>query len=289
MPDPPYRPNYLQVINYVTDVWAQPCEAPWYIYVETLGPAALQALITLATFGWDDVFRGAVRPKSLRSRKFKARAFRIGGKVVRFPEIGELIGKHLPGAKYFQGTKYAMPTRHLWRIDGILQRGLFYWLIADIASDFTFNWTSALYETEWCKATLQARHSNIGRPFQLGVAGGSWHELNCPSEDYSIGDVSFAVHTWVMGAGHFRFGAAALFFDYTFEGGRARLRLRELPSGIVHDMSEWASWEPFESATPVTIGRGEPGKRYVVEWAAETPSGLVKIDERVAFAAAEIP
>ena len=57
-------------------------------------------------------------------------------------------------------------------------------------------------------------HSNIGRPFQLGVAGGSWHELNCPTEDYLIGDVSFAVHTWIMGAGHFRFGAAALFFDH---------------------------------------------------------------------------
>lgn len=291
MPDIPFRPNYLQAVNYVIDVWAQPCEAPWYIYAETMWPAALDALITLATFGWDDVFRGYVRPKSLRARRGKkGRGFRVRGVPIRFPELGELIGRKLPGQNKMATTKYATPTKSLWRIDGVLQRGMFYWLLADIAVDFAFDWSSALYATEWCAALELPRHSNIGRPFQLGVAGGSWHELNCPTEEYTHGDVSFAVHSWTFGNNKFIFGAGAIFFDYLpGEGGKARLRLINLDTDFLNVTGDWVSWEPFGAAEPMVVGLAYPGSRYRVEWSAVTPSTIVKIDERVAFAAAQYP
>lgn len=284
MPDIPFRPNYLQAVNYVIDVWAQPCEAPWYIYAQTLWPAALQALITLATFGWDDVFRGYVRPTSLRRSGKKGKPFRVRGIPIRFPEIGELIGRKIPGQKRMTTTKYATPTKSLWRIDGVLQRGMFYWLLADIAVDFTFNWSSALYATEWCKAENVPRHSNLGRPFALGVAGWTWHDLNCPIVEYTHGDVSFAVHTWTFGAWHFVFGGGAIFFDYILQGGKCQLRLIRLPLLDKVYESEVVEWVMGDRALPMVSGTAHPGERWAIQWRADTPSGLVKIDERVAFA-----
>lgn len=284
MPHPPFRPNYIQAVNYVIDVWAQPCEAPWYIYAETLGPAALEALITLATFGWDDVFRGYVRPKALRGRRAGKRPLRIRGVPIRFPELGELIGRKLPGQNRMATTKYSSPTKSLWRIDGTLQRGMFYWLLADIAVDFSFNWSSALYATEWCAAENVPRHSNVGRPFQLGVAGWTWHELNCPVEQYGDPGVSFAVHTWTFGPWHFVFGGAAIFFDHILQGGRCQIRLVRLPLEDKIYESEIGYWEPGDMAKIFASGTAHPGEQWRVDWRADTPSGLVKIDERYAFA-----
>ncbi len=287
MPDPPFRPNYFQAINYVVDVWAQPCEAPWYIYARTFGPAALAALITLASFGWDDVFRGYVRPKGLRARKFKKKPFRIKGVPIRFPEIGELLGKRLYGAKRFQGTKHFATNASLWRIDGVLQRGMFYWLLADIAVDFAFEFSSVMYATEWCAAENLPRHSNRGDPFQLGPAGGSWHDFNCPTIEYQKGDISFGQHDWLNGDVHARFGGGGKFHDHLDGGGRARLRLLELPSLNVHSLGDWVSWVTGEEARPFVVGRMLPFRRYSIQWAAETPATTVKISERFAFAHAE--
>lgn len=159
MPKPPGDLSAFDKVNFVIDSWASPCEAPWYIYVETLWPALLKAFITLATFGWDDVARGYFRPRGLGHRRTGKRKGKWRRAIPAFPELGEEIGKRLPGADEIKGEKWSVLGKTLWRIDTVVQRALFWWLVADVTVDFAYNWTSLLYETVWCQASDKGRFS----------------------------------------------------------------------------------------------------------------------------------
>ena len=105
MPVPP-DPDYFDKVNFVTDAWTQACEAPWYIYVSTLKPALLAAFITLLTFGWDDVLRGYARPPDRHSRRRSGKRGKGKRRGVRgIPEMGEAMGRHLPGSTAVKGIK----------------------------------------------------------------------------------------------------------------------------------------------------------------------------------------
>ncbi len=192
MPTPPKNPSFFDKTNYVIDAWTNPCVAPWYIYVETMGPAALKAFITLISFGWDDVARGFWRPRGLNPRRTGKRKGKWRRAIPRFPELGEEIGKRIPGADAVKGRKWGCGGRTLWRIDTALQRGFFYWLVADVTNDFFFEWTSLLYKTEWCKASDLGRFSYTeagGAPINDGV----WKVFGFPTEDYEEAPPSWGV------------------------------------------------------------------------------------------------
>lgn len=186
MPKPPVNPGYFDKVNYVIDAWSQPCDAPWFIYVETMGPAALKAFITLLTFGWDDVVRGFWRPRGLNSRRTRKRKGKWARRIPRFPEIGEEIGKRIPGADEVKGRKWGCGGRNLWRIDTAMQRGMFYWLVADVTIDFGFEWTSLLYATEWCKASSLGRFANHTDDMSP-IGDDSWKVAGFGEVDYQIG------------------------------------------------------------------------------------------------------
>ena len=192
MPKPPKNPDEFDKVNYVIDAWARPCEAPWYIYVETLKPALLEAFITLLTFGWDDVARGYARPRGLGRRTGKGKGKRRGFSPRRFPELGELTGRHLPGSDAVKGINWSDSLKTLWRIDTAIQGVLFWWLVADVTNDFAFNWTSALYETRWCQESSKGRFS-----FRKGVVEtvlqDVWNEIGYTEKDYE-----FPFPNWVI-------------------------------------------------------------------------------------------
>ncbi len=183
MPKPPKDPDYFDKVNYVIDSWAQPCDAPWFIYIETLKPAALEAFLVLISFGWGDVIRGRFRPKGLGRRTGKRKG-RWAKRLPRFPEIGNTIGKMIPiGEQIEDFASAGNKTRFLWRIDNVLQGALFWWLVADVTIDFAFNWTSLLYETEWCKASNRGRFAYHNNPYP-GKSAGVWHKQAYASQDY---------------------------------------------------------------------------------------------------------
>lgn len=186
MPRPPKDPGFFDKTNYVIDAWSRPCVAPWYIYVETMGPAALEAFITLISFGWDDVARGYWRPRGLVGKRTGKKKGKWRKALPRFPELGEEIGKRLPGADQVKGRKWGACGRFLWRIDTVVQRGLFYWLVADVTNDFAFNWTSLLYQTEWCKASDLGRFSYEKPSFDI-INDGGWRLTAFQVEDYEVG------------------------------------------------------------------------------------------------------
>lgn len=183
MPKPPIDPDSFDKINFVIDSWTTGCDAPWYIYIETMKPAALEAFIVLISFGWADVLRGALRPKGLGRRTMKKKG-RWNKRRPSFPEVGNTLGKNLPFAEQLDDfVKWGSKTKFLWRIDNAMQAGLFMWLVADVAEDFAFNWTSLLYESYWCQPDPPGNFS-YSHPGWSAISDLSWTKPSFPVEDY---------------------------------------------------------------------------------------------------------
>jgi hypothetical protein len=167
-------------VNFVVNAWDVACEEPWTVYVETALPAALDLIIAWASFGFDDVVRGYFRPNTAgrrglplgtglgapaRSARHGRRGARSRGRGRRFPEFGEMIGKRLPGQKAVASRHVTDGVRNLWQIDGMIQRGLYHWMVVDTLTQFAYDWTSALYSTRACQNALDGRlivHEDYG-------------------------------------------------------------------------------------------------------------------------------
>lgn len=147
--------------NAIVDYWESECHPDWWVYVETLFPAAGDVVLNLLSFGLDDVLRGYFRPEGGRGFGGLGRASRRNRRVTRaqrargllrggIPEIGEMLGRNLPGAQSVRARNVGNAQRFLWRVDGLAQRGLWYWQVADLIEDFTVSWTSGLMRSQDC-------------------------------------------------------------------------------------------------------------------------------------------
>lgn len=195
MPRPPIDPDSFDKVNFIIDSWTTGCEAPWYIYIETMKPAALTAFFALLEFGLGDVVRGIFRPKGLGRRTGKRKG-RWTKRLPAFPEIGNTIGKNIGHMTGAQGiTTWSAGAMTLWRIDLAMQSALLLWLVADIAEDFVFNWTSLLYESYWCQDGPQdgfSYHSNT----MGSMRRYSWKKMFYGNKDWDRGNPH-----WTFGSG----------------------------------------------------------------------------------------
>lgn len=134
-----------------------PCAANPYVYFETLGPVLGKAVIELLTFGLSDVLIGYARPKIPRSRlrfgrTIRRRLFGRDGRKrpirpgFELPETGNEIGKRLPFAERVQSLTDNKIGHLLWLPVDILERGLYWWMIADITKDSIYEWASDIYK-----------------------------------------------------------------------------------------------------------------------------------------------
>jgi len=194
MPKPP--PDLYDKVNYIIDFWVDPCHAPVIVYIQLLRDPLAHALLAWFSFGLSDVIRGYIRPsKALGGTSFNRRgkekkpktkfrkfAGQVGGVAKTVPgigdDVGNWIGKNLPGAQEVKGRFIGQGERLLWMIDDLGQRALLALLIADIATDFLYEWATLVAETEYCKRQHQdSLHatgpaSNAGFPFTcLPVTG----------------------------------------------------------------------------------------------------------------------
>ncbi len=141
-------PEYLKGFNGITYLLENPCDDPWTIYLEFAFPALGDAIISILTFGFDDVMRGYFRPtKGLRTVRHRRRGRKGGRPKGGIPEIGEMIGEKLPGRETFKTRTVSQGVKYLWIVDGIIQRGLWYWLVFDILNTFFYDWASAIFES----------------------------------------------------------------------------------------------------------------------------------------------
>lgn len=147
--------------NTVIDFYESNCRPTWDVYIKLLFPALGTAVITYLDFGLSDILRGYFRPTGTRGFGFLNRGKRsrlkkpttkLGkfGRYLKIPEIGNMFGKVLPGAKFFRGVQVGNKANWFWSISDVIARGGWYWLVADITEEFTIAWTTALYHSDAC-------------------------------------------------------------------------------------------------------------------------------------------
>lgn len=266
MPKPPMDPQNFDKVNYVIDAWTTGCDAPWYIYIETMKPALLAAFITLITFGWDDVLRGFFRPRGLYARRTGKRKGKWARRIPRFPELGEMIGKELPGADEVKGTKWNNLGKTLWRVDGALQQIAFWWLVAEVTEDFAFNWTSVLFESYWCLPDAPGRFSYRLDAMHV-LIGNDWHRVGFPWEDYEEGPPFWGFWTGNSGPNGCT-ATAALNFEVlpAFPGAaNFKTRIIETGGGPVYALSEQEIGDMSTEVSMPASGSIPPNTTFQVE------------------------
>lgn len=183
----PKPPGYIDKVNGIISFVQNPCDAPWVVYAELALPAAGEVILELLDFGFDDVVRGALRPRGTRSFGHTRRGGKGGGASKGLPELGELIGANIPGTDAARGRAVSDGVKRLWVLDGIIQRGLWYWLVAELTLDFFYNWTSALQTSRYCIAA----QGNAAYAESIPTAGfggiGVWTAIASPIQIYKRG------------------------------------------------------------------------------------------------------
>lgn len=153
MPD--FWQRRIDRVNSVLKFFEDPCQAPWSVYFKLALPPLGNAAVTILTFGLDDIFRGYFRPHGVYALKRTMRR-RPRGRLARglrqgIPELGEMVGRNLPGAERMAARGVSAGARALWLFDGVLQRYLFWWMLIDVLTDALYEWTTLIAETEFCK------------------------------------------------------------------------------------------------------------------------------------------
>lgn len=277
MPRPPAELGAFDKVNFIIDSWAQPCEAPWFVYIETLKPALLTAFITLITFGWDDVLRGWWRPRGLGHRTGKRKGKWKGRGIPRFPELGELIGSQLPNAEEIKGIKWGSGVKTLWRIDTVIQQGLFLWLVADVTLDLAYNWTSMLYETVWCQAAALGRFA-YHRDGRTIVPGNIWTLLSFDIEDYEHGDCGWVVISGNSGSKPCTVTAACGYDEWSGQGvpGEIGIKITSDTGIHVYHQTGPLTAETRNNITVVVSGSVPAGVQFKVWGWHDRPGAFIR-------------
>ena len=199
----PRPPGIIDRVNYVIESLNNPCNAPWAVYLETAGPAALDALIALVCFDFLDIIRWLFRPAGIRSGRHLGRG-RRGKKRPRRAGLPTRALRKLPGVSALQNRKVTNGVRTLWVIDGIGQRLLWWWLVIDVATGFLYNWTSAVRKTEFCQmADSGGAALNTGPPGGVLAIQG-WQGVAYQNDAYQRGAVSINQGGGSVGPGRYQ-------------------------------------------------------------------------------------
>jgi hypothetical protein len=159
--------RYYRRLNTIVDMFEWYCQDHALVYIQTMLPALGETVLALLAFDWDDVVRGFLRPSGPYARKSLVFDPRKAKWEWEIPELGEEIGKRIPGAKLIKANKIWGKTRFLWVIDGLIQRVLYYFLILDIVTEFLYNWSSAVLRAlSECGAAYYARGTDA-----MGIQG----------------------------------------------------------------------------------------------------------------------
>ncbi|KKK74417.1 hypothetical protein LCGC14_2883980 [marine sediment metagenome] len=217
-------PGIIDRVNYVVEMWSNPCNTPWVVYVETALPAALDAIIAVACFDIGDVLRFVFRPANLRSGRHSRRGKK--GRHGRKPKgIRAKLANKLPVFKKLTQRKVTQGVKNLWIIDGIGQRLMWWWLVVDIATFTAYNWTSMIYKTERCQMALGpgGMLRTGGAQTFLGLLG--WNDVSFADLEYQTGAVSSTAFTFAYGPGTYNVVAGVTISEITLPGTTVKSRI----------------------------------------------------------------
>jgi len=148
-----YPGRFYSKINTVIQLLEVDCGSKWFVYAQTALPAVGELVLALIDFDWDDVARGFVRPYGIRTRAGLRLPSRAKIRIPEFPEVGEEIGKRIPGARIIKSRAVHKLEKWFWAVDGVLQKALFWWMILDLSTNFFYNWALGIFRTTKCSGS----------------------------------------------------------------------------------------------------------------------------------------
>lgn len=170
----PRHPRVGEKINYVIELITDACDAPFSVYVTTLYPAVMEALVTYYAIDVMQMFTGFVSPGGglkgkrggrhgggyddpdvKRRRKGSGRgARRTWSKVWRVWsgfDPSDWLGKVAAG-QFQGGTRDITPGVHtLWNVYGLEQRAVYILFIAELVEQFFYKWANGVAESFYCQ------------------------------------------------------------------------------------------------------------------------------------------
>lgn len=253
-------PGIIERANYIVRSFNNPCNAPWAVYVETALPAFLEVWIALVCFDILDVIRFIFRPAGLRSGRHIRRG-RKGDKRRRKQGLGRRVANKLPALKTLSGRKVSQGVKNLWIIDGIGQRLLWWWLVADVATSFLYNWTSMVRKSEFCQAAESSGASLRENTNNTISAITSWFTIAYDDLKYEKGTATDLPNAVTIGLGRWEMVASCHAVNRTNTDTQCELRIIEiLPGNPPFFSSELVNLPANGSADMVvtgsTIGNG---------------------------------
>jgi len=261
-------PKPIRFINSLGFLWANPCNATTAIYVETLFPAVGNLFLSLVTFGWDDVMRGAFRPKG------SVCVFRKKGKAKTRPgflrrllsdDPGNAIGKKLGGNNPIKAISDTAGIKHIWIFDNVLQRGLWYVLIYGVTTDFFIDWASGIVEIACPKSDWTWEGAAGGKGTSLAAIQ-QWHAVFMEKDfTYRLCGGAHGVLIPIVGASGFVTGSTTIknTFNLPFT-----YSLRLIENGNTSDPLDEMSVTGVgegKTASAVVSGRARGGATYWLE------------------------
>lgn len=184
--DKPKYPGFVDRVQHLKYIYTNPCNVPLIYYVETALPALGLALLEYMDFGVMDVVRGFAKPAALARGRHGSRRNRGRSRIPRLPDFGDEIGKKLrPDA--IHKRQISDGNLHLWKLYGRLEHLLWWWMVADIAANFAYNWGSAIYDNEYCRKASELNGAwetplqlHAGPIEEVGISGGTMLYHNPP-------------------------------------------------------------------------------------------------------------
>lgn len=182
---PGFVKRRISKVGAISRYWSEQCQTPWTAIMETIPGAAAKPVIGLLSFGLDDVLRGYLRPRGLKpGRKFAPKKRFYNRPTI--PELGEEIGKRIPGAETIKGRQFGAIEKFLWIADGAMQRALYYVMVFDAVLDTWYNSVSALRKQGYCSTSTPPKAHNGPRTWIRFTALHDFQPTAPPEFNYSI-------------------------------------------------------------------------------------------------------
>lgn len=181
-------PRWIDRINFAYLYLLNTCELPFMAYFELGREPAGRAALSLLSFGMDDMIRSFYRPKGLRTMRHgrKGRKSRKRGGI---PEVSDVIAERLPGYEEAKGRHVSDGVRQLWKIDAIAQRALYYFMLADVISDFAYDWTSAIIKHDNANCPNTMRRLDETKDYLVHGTGGGYGPIQLGTNRYVHGPI----------------------------------------------------------------------------------------------------
>lgn len=153
----------------------------------------------------------------------------------------------------------------MWLVDGVLQKGLFYWLLADVLADFTYDWATSILEAA-TEAGCNLEHLLLDGTASGFTAIQGWQGVIVFGAPITSNGI-----VWNQGAaqsqnGRMEYNLSVNLHNERSFTGPVQGRLRVIATGEIVDFQEITATAPFGTHGMVLSGTIDRSRVVVPEF-----------------------